>query len=478
MWKTLKPGDEEYDQRMRALFNVYRVQAHEASHRVNPNDPDIYATSSGRVLEEGLSEEAGHAILYADLKRHGRQDVIDWANTHRDSEEVKGTYRTYRDTISAVLDRMNVPADQRPGLVTYLKFEVPPAKRIATLADMSKRYNPDAPMNAKEIDSLLSSAKPDKRKSPGDPGVRIMDSPASEGMQDAFIAPTLPTAPGPEGWHRFMPSKFDDDIVRIQNGKDATAYLKEQLGLPGSRLISPPSAEDPTPDWYREVVQATKDALAKFPALKEGPHPLEGVRIGTKGFTGELRQSAWAITGGDPHTSADMHAIDVDQPGAKTYVEINPDGEPYVEEFDVSSFAAPAGSSIYGRMMHELGHAVSQAAGFSFDKTMMPDIIRNDPDLRDDPGALDRVRDYEFHLSDPEMAMMVSAGLDPAAMAQISNYSQANPNEAWAELFTTLNTPHGMDMLDPESVQYLEDVRDRINAVWHNLRPEAKGNLL
>jgi hypothetical protein len=63
-------------------------------------------------------------------------------------------------------------------------------------------------------------------------------------------------------------------------------------------------------------------------------------------------------------------------------------------------------------------------------------------------------------------------------MAQISNYSQANPNEAWAELFTTLNTPHGMDMLDPESVQYLEDVRDRINAVWHNLRPEAKGNLL
>jgi hypothetical protein len=280
-------------------------------------------------------------------------------------------------------------------------------------------------------------------------------------------------------WHQYMPTKFDPDVEAINSPEDATRFL-QGLGFQKSSMTPPEGYDTPSAHWYREVAQAVKDASTKFPALKNGEHPLAGVvifdpdLIDPDEFDDDARGGVWAFTGSDP---AEGH-VTVDRVRDGTsglFVGINPDGEPYKREMDVSSFAAPAGGSIYGRMMHEMGHAVSQANGFSFDEKIMPQVFNGVPEFRE--GYANILRDYEFSLTDPEIAMFTLADIRPSELAAVSNYSQKNPAEAFAELFTTMNTPHGADFLDPSLRDHLFKARDAINAAWERLRP-GKGDLL
>jgi tRNA nucleotidyltransferase (CCA-adding enzyme) len=184
-------GGMPSDADLRATFNLYRAQAHEASHAVNPISPDAYTAPGAEEMEEALSEEVGHAIAVENLRRHGRTDVIDWMDEHPDDAVVRGSYRGYRHALRQTLDNLGIPRKQWGDVMFTLKFQTQPGHRIDRLRELGHK-----PMTREQvIASLRQNFDPNadlpalRRRSPGlaRPPVPFVDSlDTPKGEPDTF----------------------------------------------------------------------------------------------------------------------------------------------------------------------------------------------------------------------------------------------------------------------------------------------------
>lgn len=235
---------------------------------------------------------------------------------------------------------------------------------------------------------------------------------------------------------------YNEEVAAITGAADAERVLGE-YGLE-AHLTSTVRALHP--EFYKQITQATLDALRNFPALGSGTEdrsPLRGVMlasavhedvtqkagIGTTGF------GIWGATGADPRTTS-MAVVDENerpQPrSAGLFIMLNDyntgnDGQGPFEGKDYEVAGADialADQSAYGRMTHELGHAVASASGFSFSQG---------PE----------------HYADPEVDAFTDADLGPEDVQALSKYGASSAPEAWAEIFTTLNTPGALDHVRP-----------------------------
>jgi hypothetical protein len=246
-------------------------------------------------------------------------------------------------------------------------------------------------------------------------------------------------------------------VQKIATAEDANRYLRK-LGLedadlrPGDRALS-----DPSPSFYRGVVQAVADVAEKFPALLNGRYTkLGGVRL-TSQFPEDKLDSgieqAWAVTGPLPSDRWRWDMVDYDleadgepplPPEAMQYVVINDTVQTQYgfdnDDVDMARGAsglAVADRTVYGRTVHELGHALAWASG-------------QDPENSDDEAW----GGTEQALNEARVPM--------SGMAKISGYGTSNVVEAWAEIFTTLHTPGAYDWVvehAPETKKPLDRLR-------------------
>lgn len=266
--------------------------------------------------------------------------------------------------------------------------------------------------------------------------------------------------PGPhDEWDKYVP-RFDKDVLAVHDQATAEAFFKAlgvtaHLDLSQGAAASEPEANKAR--FYREIAQATKDAFARSPSLKDGTWaPLKGVVLTSnlppdrkakfqKARHGPMSEGYWASTGASPYTTNTTWGV----PGKQRYNEdarkegiwitindaaTNEDNrKAIINHMDGRETGqSVALSSIYGRMTHELGHAVDQS-GFRFS---VPVTQWSEPELE----LLDK------HLTTLDML-------------NISEYGDSSPLEGWAEVYATLHTPHAMDNLPPLLVQDLHELQ-------------------
>jgi hypothetical protein len=167
------------------------------------------------------------------------------------------------------------------------------------------------------------------------------------------------------------------------------------------------------------------------------------------------------VTGPDPHANeivgfsrADRNKHD------PIYVTINPNADALDAAMgDAGDLMPSSRTSIYGRMMHELGHAVSQSSGF----------LLGEADSEWGGPLKGRV---PFQWGMPEIEMLNHTDLTLDDVAAMSKYGASNVAEAWAEIFSMLNTPGAMEhVTDPTIKQHMLDARDTINRLWQTRHP-------
>lgn len=231
---------------------------------------------------------------------------------------------------------------------------------------------------------------------------------------------------------------YSAEVKAITDQASAEAYLHRR-GL--EALL----ADDSGADGYRQIAQAVTDAQDRYPSLKTGKRrKLAGV-LDTTRFapSGELDEAGvlsnphvWGMTGPDPRTTiaswwkpgevglSDSYKDPLAAETRPTAVE----GDVYVvlnhanDPGEMAEFPPPnalADHSPYGRMMHELGHAVMATSGWQ---------DGSDPT---DPNQY----------AEPIIETLEHAGTPPSELQEISPYGGSSPVEAMAEIFTTINTP-------------------------------------
>lgn len=287
-------------------------------------------------------------------------------------------------------------------------------------------------------------------------------------------APAKPLDLPHDRYDKYVPP-FDADVQAITDGASAEAVLKG-LGIEAHLDMAKGCAsESPGPEqvrFLREITQATKDAIARSPSLKQGPW----ARLGGVSLISNLPQDridllkregyltgagTWAttspsalVTNGSWLTHDDtgrriietavakrdgvwIYINDVNPPVSRTLGTRHP--EQITGHRDGAHVGnAKADSSVYGRMTHELGHAVAMTSGFAYDYPHQP--VQN-------TGA------HEY------LAMADAQISKDLVREHISEYGSVNPLESWAEIYTTLNTPHGMDGMIPLMREKLADLK-------------------
>lgn len=260
-------------------------------------------------------------------------------------------------------------------------------------------------------------------------------------LGDVLIGPDV----SPSNWRAFRPAEYDADVQKVTDAKGANAILRK-IGLTESDVSVDAAHTQPDEDWYRQVTQAAKDMVAKFPALTKGPNPLRGVRVVHRDdlVRDDMRDTVWAYTGPDPRTTPTTSLVTEDgdyQAKGDLFIGISEKSDVLTFQDDVSDFAAPAGGGIYGRLVHEFGHAVGESAGLA---------------------SREGVRRYGV----PEGKLLERFGLTPRFVMKISEYAASNAGEAWAEMFTTLNTPNALGALEPWQREKVEAFRKGVNEWW------------
>lgn len=89
---------------------------HEALHAAFPVPKELYDNQADAALEEALTEQVSHNEAVAVLRKWGMNDVVDWAANHPQDWKVRGTYTLAREQLDALLDRANMPLEQREAL--------------------------------------------------------------------------------------------------------------------------------------------------------------------------------------------------------------------------------------------------------------------------------------------------------------------------------------------------------------------------
>ena len=106
---------------------------HEALHAAFPMPKDLYDRQADATLEEALTEQVSHNEVVAVLRKWGMNDVVDWAANHPQDWKVRGTYTRSRNQLDAILNRANMPLEEREAFLRRLKMDVKPRDRFAAL---------------------------------------------------------------------------------------------------------------------------------------------------------------------------------------------------------------------------------------------------------------------------------------------------------------------------------------------------------
>lgn len=258
----------------------------------------------------------------------------------------------------------------------------------------------------------------------------------------------------PAKWEPPPKVTYAPAVQAINTPEDAERYLQDR-GIRAS--LKPPPTEHgenlrKDADFFRQIAQAVTDAQDGFPVLRNGPFPLREVKLWSNlkhrpphdMMTPEARTGIWAVT-----------AVDIDD-GKNREMTSAIDGTPeYVgiaindhnvyglqdrhEEAAGSGLTANADLTPYGRMLHELGHAVYAAAGY--DQDDMHGIRAMTDEQEADPHFWPTLNGRVFE----------EANLDPFTMQEaLGDYAASSIPEAWAELFATLHVPGALGQLPPE----------------------------
>jgi predicted ABC-type ATPase len=120
-------GREPTEREMAAAFKAYKVSVHEVVHGVTRDNTLDWRKERGPThgydpltgaagIEESLTEELSHQLTIEQLRRHGHEDVIRWAETHPDDTE--GTYQQHRANFVRLLETMGLDsqADRREAM--------------------------------------------------------------------------------------------------------------------------------------------------------------------------------------------------------------------------------------------------------------------------------------------------------------------------------------------------------------------------
>lgn len=272
-------------------------------------------------------------------------------------------------------------------------------------------------------------------------------------------APAKPTLDLPrDRFDKYIPP-FDADVQKITGTASAEAFFKG-LGIEAhldlSKGVAAREPEAQKIKFYRELAQATKDGIARSPGLTQGKWAqFRGIRMSSTMPQGERAAQAlvddpwittgvWAVTGPDPAVGRPNWKEKVDgewrykPTTGGEWIAINDTvNDPHLVLGHVpgpDGGLAAAGSSIYGRFTHELGHALADTTGFSASQ------------------GIDGV-------SGPEVDAFNAANLGPADVNEYSLYGTGSPFEGWAETYSTLYTPHGMDGISPPVVRKMHDLQ-------------------
>ena len=121
------------DSQKRAVWSSVQGSHHEVLHAAFPVPKELYDNQADAALEEGLTEQVSHNEVVAVLRKWGMNDVVDWAANHPQDWKVRGTYTLAREQLDAILDRANMPLEEREAFLRRLKLDVKPANRFAVL---------------------------------------------------------------------------------------------------------------------------------------------------------------------------------------------------------------------------------------------------------------------------------------------------------------------------------------------------------
>lgn len=210
---------------------------------------------------------------------------------------------------------------------------------------------------------------------------------------------------------------------------EATMVTKLQPGQKPPPFISfapkrIDEGETPDANATRQILQAVLDMTQRYPVLTQGPVPLRRIdQIVNEPSASPLRRFAregiWALTTDDTSSLYDGTAIYLNNfVKGKDTGSFNDNDVPAAHNGSLS----PADATIYGRMVHELGHALV--------------------------GTL-------LASSTAERDVLTQSGLAPPEVARFSRYAASSTGEAWAEVFATANVPGALEKVP-------EDLRPKI----------------
>lgn len=256
---------------------------------------------------------------------------------------------------------------------------------------------------------------------------------------------------------------YAPEVQAIKSPQDAEKYLATRGVDADFRLPDTAQGHNIAADvdFFRQIAQAVTDAQDRYPVLKDGPVPFRNIRLWSNIETqspsmandGSLT-GVWAVTAVDttePNRNPQWAPIPYNaqnEAGHTTdVVLIDANQHGFQSREDAGSrdgSTAWAGLTPYGRMMHEMGHAVLSASGLTYRFRMA------------------RKRDEEGWL----IEAFGRAGWSPSIGAHLSNYGASSPDEMWAEVFSTVNVPGALERTVsrmPGFGPLIEDLRREVN---------------
>jgi hypothetical protein len=330
-------------------------------------------------------------------------------------------------------------------------------------------------LRADEPQNVLNLPAPQRREAEEAVGRMLLDHPEDWPMYEDAARERWELwreAEGhdPASWTPPEGVTYSPEVQKIASPADAEAYLK---GRGVDARLTPPDTEQgrhlaSDTDWFRQIAQAVTDAQDRYPVLTSGAHPLGTVALWSDTNQWErsdvsvstIQDAVWGVTGYEvadadrnprmlPMTfgqdDLDGAYTAADSAGHKTDILISDVDQDFLQSRQPSEGVSDADITPYGRMTHELGHAVYSASG-----------------LQDED--LESSGDNAYVTLDG----MVQGSFTPSLAMEVSPYAGAAMTEAWAEFFSTLNVPGAYESLagrSPGAAVALQQLRERANQV-------------
>lgn len=186
----------------RGAYASMWATAHEVLHGVNPIPEEMFQGADAN-LEEALTEELSHPIALARLRQRGEPDVVKWAMSNPDALPVQGVYLPERGALASLLDAAHITNEKaRLHFLSELKFETPPAERLAVIAD-ALTFGDFENWDSAYDHVVLTMEHPDgKSRSALSPGaIAFLDAPQDLGPTREPESPGVPLMRDRNGAH-------------------------------------------------------------------------------------------------------------------------------------------------------------------------------------------------------------------------------------------------------------------------------------